>query len=366
MYASTTMGRPRRTFWLLAFVAFTAAAALLTGYRVFEDLAGGHAGTLPRRMVEELVGGWAAFALMPGVAAVARRFPLARGRRARHLPAHVAALLAYSAVHTLLLAGARETLFPLLGVGGDSYAARLGVRAAQELGHDVIAYAAFLGLLAAWQWVAERRERELREARLERALVDAQLHSLRLQLQPHFLFNALNTISEAIHEDPRAADAMIGHLAELLRLSLRAAPTQEVVLADELAALARYTAIMRARFGDRLRVRLDVPADTERALVPSLLLQPLVENVIRHAGGSRHALEIDVRARLDGGALVLEVADNGPGADPGEDVLSTGVGLTSSAERLRLLYRGEAELDARNREGGGFRVRMRLPARTAA
>ena len=269
-------------------------------------------------------------------------------------------------MHNAILALAHGALFPLVGLPADSYAPALVRRAAQELAHDVIAYAGFVGLMIAWAAAAARRQREVREAQLERALVDAQLHSLRLQLQPHFLFNALNTISEAIYDDPRAADAMLGHLAELLRLSLRAAPSQEVTLADELAALARYTAIMHARFGDRLRVRIDVPADAERALVPSLLLQPLVENVIRHAGASRHALEIDVRARIDGGALVLEVADNGPGAAPGEDVLAGGVGLAASAERLRLLYRGAAALDAHNRAEGGFRVRMRLPARMGA
>jgi signal transduction histidine kinase len=360
------MRRPPRWFWPLAFVLFCTAAALLFGYRLFEDLAGGRTHTAPRRLAEELVGALAAFALMPAVAAVARRFPLDRARWPRALPAHLVALLLYSAAHTLLLALAHGGLFPLLGLPADSYAPALAARAAQELSHDIIAYAAFVGLLITVDVARTRRERDLRHAQLERALVDAQLRTLRLQLQPHFLFNALNTISEAIYDDPRAADAMIGHLSELLRLALRTAPTQEVSLADELAALARYTAIMQARFGDRLRVRLDVAADTERALVPSLLLQPLVENVIRHAAVSGHPLEIDVRARLAGGSLVLEVADNGPGVDPGEDVLASGLGLASSAERLRLLYRGEADLEARNRDEGGFRVRMRLPARTAA
>ena len=356
-----------RSFWLLAFLVFSAGAALLFGYRIFEDIAGGNTGTAPRRLAEELVGGYAALALMPGVAVVARRFPIARGRLRRSLPAHFVTLLAYSAAHTLLLALAHELLFPLLGLPVDSYLPKLGVRAGQELAHDVIGYGIFVTLLTGWDAIAARRQRELRQAQLETALTDAQLRNLRLQLQPHFLFNALNTISEAVYEDPRTADAMIQNLAELLRLALRTAPTQEVTLREELDALARYVAIMEARFGDRLRVRVEVTPEAERALVPSLLLQPLVENVIRHgANVSAQVLEIDVRARVAGGALVVEVADNGPGADPEVDLLGSGLGLGSSAERLRLLYRGEAALEATNRAEGGFCVRLRLPAREAA
>jgi signal transduction histidine kinase len=343
------MGRGRRWFWVLAFVVFSAGAVFFCGYHVFEDRAAGLLDTAPRRLLEEAVGAYTALALLPAVGWLVRRHPLERGRLRRSLPVHLAGLLAYSAAHTFLLALAHSFLFPVLGFPADPYLPKLVVRALQELAHDAIGYSVFVALVAAWKAGEALRETELR--------------ALRLQLQPHFLFNALNTIAEAIHEDPRAAEAMLDHLAELLRLALRTGATEEVPLADELTALRRYLALVDARFGDRLRVVLDVPADTEPLLVPSLLLQPLVENALRH-GMTGQRLEVAVSARRAGGALILEVADDGPGADPGADVLGKGLGLATTAGRLRHLHGRHGHLEAGNRDGGGFAVRVRLPART--
>jgi len=338
----------RRWFWLLVVVIVAAIAVLLSAYRVFEDLAGGRTGTAPQRILDEVAGGVTALALMPGVAWLARRFPVRRGQILRSVPPHFIGLVAYSIAHTFLLSLAHGALYPLIGFSADPYTPKLLARAFQELAHDVMAYGLFLGLDAAWSAAETLRAIELR--------------TLRLQLQPHFLFNALNTISEAIHDAPRAAEAMLEHLAELLRLSLRMEATHEVPLAEELVALGRYTALLEARFGDRLRVCVEVAAEAEPLLVPSLLLQPLVENALRH-GATGQPLEIDVSARREGAELIIEVADNGPGADPDADVMQKGLGLAASAERLRLLYRGRAKLTAGNRPEGGFAVRLRIPAR---
>ena len=156
---------------------------------------------------------------------------------------------------------------------------------------------------------------------------------------------------------------MIQGLADLLRATLQATPRHEVPLAEELALLARYVAIMEARFGDRLCVRIDVSPDATRVPVPPLLLQPLVENVIQH-GMTTARLAIDVVGRIADGELILEVTDNGRGA--AADDAPRGVGLSASTERLRLLYGDAAALVAGNRADRGYQVRVQVPVREAA
>ncbi len=200
----------------------------------------------------------------------------------------------------------------------------------------------------------------MQAAQLERYLAEAQLRSLRLQLQPHFLFNALNTISSEMYRDVAAADEMLSQLAELLRSSLASAQTDEVPLAAELALLDRYLALMRARFGDRLAISVSVAPDVGTALVPSMFLQPIVENAIRHGRVSSEGHgAIAVRARRENGSLEIEVQDDGPGSTGGG--AGAGIGLAATAERLRLLYGAAQRFDAGTRAAGGFLVRAVLP-----
>jgi two-component system, LytTR family, sensor kinase len=357
--------RGRARWVLLAAIAVGlvhAVALLLTAYVVFGDLARGEVGTAPRRLAEELVGGWAALALIPGVLALARRFPVTRATLKRSLPAHALGLAAYSVVHTALLAFAHDRGFRALGLEPDSFVPRLGVRAAQELAHDVVGYAGVLVVFALWDAAEALEAKRLREAELEGALTRAQLHGLRLQLQPHFLFNALNTVSAVMYDDPAAAEAMLSHLAELLRRALEGGDAQEVPLGREVETLGLYTGLLRARFGDRLRVDVDVEPEARGVPVPPLLLQPLVENAVRHGGmASEGALVVRVRVRCREDSLEIEVSDDGPGAPAGVDVMRGGIGLSTSAERLRLLYGEGATFRAGNGEGRGFRVLMRVP-----
>jgi LytS/YehU family sensor histidine kinase len=173
-----------------------------------------------------------------------------------------------------------------------------------------------------------------------------------------------------MYQDPAAADEMLDQLAELLRAALRTAQTDEVPLGEELAILGSYLAILRARFGERLQVTTEMEAGLEGALVPSLLLQPLVENAVRHGSVERFGRgRIEVRARRVGERLLVEVEDDGPGAPPGRDPLAagpSGLGLAATAERLQLLYGDDQSFAAGSPEGGGFRVRASLPLRWAA
>jgi signal transduction histidine kinase len=355
--------RPGALFWLGAVAAFTAIGLLRFAYRYLDDVARGQTGTFAARAIEEFPGAYAALLLFVGVEWVARRWPLDRRHWRRHLPVHVVALVVYSVVHTGLMALSRVVLFPLAGLGAYDYG-RFPVRFFMEFQMDAIAYAVFIAFLTLRRYTRALRERELRAAELERALAQAQLQSLRLRLQPHFLFNALNTISSTMYDDPAAADAMIGQLGELLRRSLQTEQTQEVALREEVELLRDYVAIMRARFGDALRITLDIDPAAERAAIPSLLLQPLVENAVRHGAAARAGRgAVEVRARRADGAVLLEVADDGPGVPDGRDVIGSGVGLAATADRLRLLYGDAHHFAAGNRPGGGFLVSVRLPFR---
>ena len=202
-------------------------------------------------------------------------------------------------------------------------------------------------------------EREQLEARLARA----QLQSLKLQLHPHFLFNTLNTITALLHTDPRAAERVVSGLSELLRLSLNNVGEQEVPLARELELLEHYIGIQQIRFQDRLRVSFDVEVDARQALVPNLMLQPLVENAIRHGIAPRASSgRVAVRARRNDGVLELRVEDDGIGEDP-RAIHRDGVGLGNTRARLLSLYGSAHRFEARGSASGGFTVAIDIPFR---
>jgi LytS/YehU family sensor histidine kinase len=214
----------------------------------------------------------------------------------------------------------------------------------------------------------QAQARAIRAAHLEGSLVRAELRNLRLQLQPHFLFNALNTISSTMYRDVNAADEMLAQLAELLRASLRTAKTDEVALDTELSTLECYLTIMRARFGERLRIEIEIAPETRSALVPSMILQPLVENAIRHGNAERVGEgRIVLRAFSRVNELVLEVEDDGPGSPIAQDSDTTGTGLSVTTERLQLLYGDDHRFETRAgmaRERG-FLARIVIPLRYA-
>jgi two-component sensor histidine kinase len=206
------------------------------------------------------------------------------------------------------------------------------------------------------------RERD----RLEVRLAQAQLESLKQQLQPHFLFNALNAISALIPGDPRAAQRTVHGLSELLRISLDSGDEHEVRLSRELELLGHYVDIQRIRFRDRIVVRVDAESGVGRALVPNLLLQPLVENAIRHGVGPRAAGgAIDVEIARAGDDLRLRVSDNGVGASlhPDGALDREGVGLGNTRARLQHLYGARQRLEVSTAPGAGFIVQIEVPYR---
>jgi LytS/YehU family sensor histidine kinase len=203
---------------------------------------------------------------------------------------------------------------------------------------------------------------------LERSFSEARLNALRMQLDPHFLFNALNTISSQVERDPRLARGMIEHLGDLLRLSLESKDKQEVALAEELAFLDHYLAIQKIRFGDHLRVDIRIAPDVKYASVPCLLIQPLVENAIRH-GLSRRSSggNVTISAQCVKGQLEIRVLDDGVGLPPGWTLeASSGLGLAVTRERIAGLHPdGRSHFAVRRRAAGGTEVEILLPLRVA-
>lgn len=348
----------------IAFAVATVLGLLLFTYRYLGAVADGESKPVLEPLIEELTAAYSAGLLFFVVRFVARRFPLNAPGGYRHLPAHALAMTAMGATMTSMMWCLRSLIFPLAGLGGYDYG-RMPHRYFMEFPVQVIIY----GLMTLGVYVADHyratRERTLRAAQLETQLSRAQLQSLELQLQPHFLFNALNTISSTMYDDPAAADEMLSHLADLLRASLGAQRGQEVPLRQELETLGHYLSLVHARFGDRLRVRLTVDLSARELLVPSLLLQPLVENAVRHGRASTDgAGQIEVKARREGETLRLEVSDDG-GEAAGAGEKGSGLGLALTRERLRLLYGEAHEFRAEALNPGGFVVQIALPARTA-
>lgn len=200
--------------------------------------------------------------------------------------------------------------------------------------------------------------RELEKAQLEASLTLARNQALLAQIQPHFLFNALNSISSLIHSDPDGADRMLVRLGDLLRLNLEGGAGQELTLEKEMALVDAYLAIEKVRFQDRLTVEVDIPPELARALVPKFILHPLVENALKHGlAPLARPGKVRVAASRDGASLKLEVQDDGAGFESARE----GIGLGNVRERLGMLYHGEQGLDLFSAPDKGTRIIVRIP-----
>jgi anti-sigma regulatory factor (Ser/Thr protein kinase) len=292
---------------------------------------------------------WLWALLTPIVVLLARRYPLHGPRRWRHLAIHVATGVVLAVAKT----AADRAIFALL-TGFWMY------WLVSTVALQLFVYAAIVAVAHGLEYYRRSREREQLEARL----AATRLQLLNMQLQPHFLFNTLNAIAELVHEDPDTADRMIADLSELLRRTLELGTAPDIALHAELDLLALYLALQKARFGDRLQVRLTIDSAVRQARVPMLLLQPIVENAIRH-GLAAHvsAGRLEIEVRRTGDVLAIDVVDDGPGV--GGEAFREGIGLGNTRARLEALYPRASTLDLTNTPGGGARVAVRLPFRTS-
>jgi hypothetical protein len=307
---------------------------------------------------------WAAFT--PLVLVLSRRFPLGRGHSRRNGFVHVfgafaAAVLTKSIWDFTALPFVAPSLVPV-----DWRSFQKSVVGALDFG--VLHYFLVIVCHHAVEYYRKYEDGRLRAAQLEVRLATAQLHALKMQLHPHFLFNTLHSISELVHDNPARAETMIIRLSDFLRLTLEHVGTPEVPLAEELDFLRRYLEIEQMRFEDRLAVEWDIDAALLPVRVPNLILQPIVENALKH-GFSRntsHGL-LRISCKQEDGKLAMKVSDNGPG--PARTIVKIaepvreGVGLNNTRSRLERLYGGDHHIAFRSPAEGGFEVTIRIPMR---
>lgn len=302
---------------------------------------------------------WAAFT--PVVAHLARRFPVSGSSRARTFGVHLAASAGVGITHATLFALA----YPMLMGMPFRLAHQLrGVPSVLTvfLLTNVLTYWGVVGICWAIEAVRLSRERELRASQLEAQLAAARLERLQTQLHPHFLFNALNSVLPLVFRDRAAAARTVSQLEKLLRRSLETDAAQLVPLSRELEFLEMYLEIQKTRFQDRLRVAFDVPDELTSARVPNLILQPLVENAIKHGVTAQPGVgRVEIAARRTDRVLILTVRDDGPGLSDRPRPGGPGVGLANTRERLRQLYGDEQRLDLVNAPEGGLEVSVILP-----
>ncbi len=308
---------------------------------------------------------WSWGMLTPLILWVDRRIPVSNKQLARRVLAHFVPSLLVTSVYVYLFRAMRAAF------GIDEWNGLASIRVlADALGGmflwNWLNYWLILGAGQVYRYYQHYLSSELRLERLEKGFSEARLNALRMQLDPHFLFNALNTISSQVERDPKLARRMIEHLGDLLRLSLESKDRQEVPLAEEMAFLEHYLAIQKIRFGDHLRIETQIAPEVKYASVPCLFVQPLVENAIRH-GISRRASggTVIVSAHRDGNRLEIRVLDDGVGLPAGWTLENSGgVGLSVTRQRVAGLYPdGETCFAVNRRASGGTEVEISLPLR---
>ena len=352
-------GIGRRGVAILA--AWTLVAMLFAGQAWFAAQVRGEPLAWTRASAIWLV--WAAVwaALTPIALRLEARFPLQRSRLLGALAVHGFASAACALVNLALFALAAPV------IGATQVEPTWLATFSRLLGTTFLLNLPVYWLIVAAAHVARlmrsAREKDRRQLRLEAQLADARLQALRTQLQPHFLFNALNTISVLMHENVDSADRILLQLSTLLRRSLDSTGAHEVTLGEEIAFLESYLEIEQARFGGRLSYRILIPDQVLGARVPNLILHPLVENALRHGLATRAGPgRVEIEAARQGDFLLLCVVDDGAGLPP---AMTERVGLANTRARLRLLYADRQRLDVRNSDDGGVIAEIELPWRTA-
>ena len=321
-----------------------------------------HSQHMERSIASAFAQWWTWGILTPGIVLIDRLLPFRAAEAVKRFGVHLCiglfTLIVYAYLHTLLrCVFGIEAWTNLLGSG-------LLKEAGLEVFWGLIIYFLIVGASQAYTYQRRYAEAELQLERSERAASEARLTALRTQLDPHFLFNTLNAVSSMVERDPQLARTMIEQLGGLLRSSLDSQGRQAIRLREELVFTERYLALQQIRFGDRLQVHYDVTPESRLAYVPSLLLQPLVENTVRHGFASRiegGALTLSAKRHRE--TLCLQIEDNGVGLAPDWSLeKDQGTGLRVTRERLAVIYRDDkSDFTIEPSASGGTRICITVP-----
>lgn len=365
--------------WMLVSAAWIVPAAFAVINRIAQVRLNGWDPATTRELIWE-GGDWLVYAfLTPAVFAISRRWPLTRPHLFRRVTFHMLMSLLFcvawatcgKVLHFILMLVFDRAMFEkAIAEGAKQFWGALAIDWLSwvfiTLPFGVAVYLCVVGIEHASRYFIEARERDVQVARLSEQLAGARFAALQAQVNPHFLFNTLNTIAVLVRDNEReAAVRIVEQLSEVLRASLSSHRENEVTLGEELDLVRQYVAIEQARFSDRLRPEFNIDDPLLMAIVPSFSVQTLVENAIRHGIAKQpDAGRLIVSARKDGDMLEITVADDGVGIDPAA-VMPEGHGIANTRERLRALYGAKATLEIMKRTEGGTIATLRLPYRSA-
>ncbi|MFL5598203.1 MAG: sensor histidine kinase [Gemmatimonadaceae bacterium] len=363
--------RIRQSPFIVTAAAWSIVAAIFIGQNVVRELTQHRDIQWKRDVFAELLY-WIAFALLtPIIAWLCRRYSLSGGHRQRAFTAHFVAAPVVASIQVLVYFALLIAATPIIpGLFAANVPNSFDKRVSLFLLLGITAYWKYWVIVGLIHGIAYARlyyREQQTAADLRAQLSDAQLDRLKAQLQPHFLFNTLNSIAVLLRDDPERARTMLLRLSEMLRVVVDAGSEQFVPLSRELAFVRQYLDIQQMRFGERLSVALEISPDMGQELVPHFLIQPLVENAVQHGISTiEHGGTVAVRARKHDGELHVEVLDtpNVP-AERASSSNGTGVGLSNTRQRLAKLYEGAADLTIAPVDGGGTRVTVRVPARSS-
>jgi two-component system, LytTR family, sensor kinase len=333
---------------LYIFLYFTALAVLEVFYHSLDQLTRGYPGDWAVISIEQGTGVYGFLVLLPLI--------LWSGQRCRlrfsigSISWHLATLVVFSILHTLWNWGMRELLFLSFGMGHYAYGI-MRIRFLMEFPIDAVLYSVCVGAQLVYQdW--------LRSREIEQQLANARLQNLTRQLQPHFLFNALNAVSAVMYEDVARADRMLALICDFLRATLRLPETPAIPVSSELDLVRRYLEVMQTRLESRLNFAISCDPRAETVLVPALILQPLVENAVEHGKDSSGGLNIDIAIQKLNGHIAISIRDHGHGPRRSDG----GHGLANTRQRLTTAYRSEASFRLEPHPQGGAVAEIRIPA----
>ncbi len=321
-------------------------------------------------LLNEITGSYSAFILIPVLYLVWKYFPLSKATWLRRLPLYILVTVLIGAMHTVLMLVSRELLYPVFELG-EHDPGKLVYRFAMEFQKQVFWIWATIGIMALGRHLKTYHENRIKAVKLQEQLVQSRLDVMRQQINPHFLFNSLNLISSKVYENAEEADLLITELADLLRVSLEMGKQTTVTLRQELCFLDKYVHIMKERFGDRFEFSKEIDPVCLNMEVPSLILQPIIENSFKHRLEADSAdLKIDLVARSSGGNLTIRIVD-----ESSSDIVDThdnnpesksGLGLSNIRARLDTMYGQEALIDFGSENPKQFKVTLKLPIASKA
>ena len=349
--------------WFILFCVYTGLGTLNLVTFLTEDLSRSKQTTFHIDIVEEYTGAYTAFLLLPLLLWFFKRYPLLSGNLVKRIPLHLGISMAYGVSHTMLMYVTRQLFFHLLKWGEYDYG-RMDYRFMMEYSKQLIAYCSTYAVFAYINSRGQHMEQAIKTEKLEKQLVEARLLSLKMQIQPHFLFNTLNMISSTMYENLDQADSMIANLSDLLRHAIQNPDQHEHSLREEKEITDAYVQIMLARFKDNLQVVWDIPENLMNIKMPRFFLQPIVENAIQYGMDASNRCRITIQCRKVNQRCQFRINDDGPGV-PKEKTLqnSHGIGLSNITNRLDHLYGQDARFYLESQPGRGTTVVIEIPFR---